>query len=1429
MTVGILLGVYMLLLLAVNVGPVQREMARMASETLSEMTGCRVKVEAVEVELFNAVTLENVSVWDIDGNEMLKSPYLSGKIEILPLFSGEIKLSSITLLDTYICLAKDSKNELNLQPFIDAFSSDNKEKKPLNLSVNSLIIRRGTVDLDESLINIKNVKISDIDLNLSLKKLTDDEINLKLRKLALKVSNGLEIKDLSLDLEANREQAVLRNLNFEMPHTQVRQNELKFTYDAKDFVNTLRVKTTLDKWIFGLEDLACVVPVMNRFPHQLVLNGAVEYAEKQLQIDDLSIRERSDDGIFNLQTAQLKFDLDEPGNMRMNAHKLNVLVDASQLDLAADIRKLGQVQVMGDVALGSQQPLNIRVSDLRALTAMGEVKADGTYNEGRIEGKILTDGLKLEGLSDNANVPKFIAGNVAGQFNLKSMEGKGRAEVKQIVWRGVTYDDMKIEGAYQNGNITAKVNSHDDDCRMTADVNARTDLSQLRVEANVENFNLQPFTTKFKQVQGQISAQVNGLRSACPTGEVEISDVKLDDFVLNSLYAQSEAQGDGVKLHVTSDILDGEFSGPLDWPNLKATALSFVHRNLPQLVTTNVQPSKSAKWDMALKINNIEPLKKLVDLPLDLEDALSLYAHIDMPNDEANCHIVSRKMTVKDVDLKDVDIKLSHDDEGLKSRIGVTKPMKNRDLKLNINSCTSDEKLLTDILWGETSAHYHGELKTETQFLRQNDGGMGVALQILPAEMAIGDTLWTLDPGKVTWLDKRLTINNLSVRNKAGNALRINGIYSKSDTDSMVIDLKNVDIAYIIGFTNFDDVTFDGLATGRGVVRLDPKNPDVHLDVKFPRLCLNEAPLGQAHVKGSFEFDNKEIGLDVDLNDVGYGETFVDGFINLSEKRMQLDIDGTNTNLGFIQHFVTGIFEDFEGRATGHCRLWGPLKKLDLDGDEKATAAFTIPAIGTHFNISSVDVSLREGQIFFGNAQVNDGRQGTGVANGQLLHNKLKNLRYSFEIDANNLLGYDQKQEVGSNMYCTAFGSGHVLLYGSPGQFTADINVRPEKGTSLTYIVDTPETVSTDGRLVKFNSKNPTAVTDEKGVEIVQSQDDDSRTDVMVNFTIDANPQAQLRLLMDEKTGDVITLYGDGVIRASWYNKGAFQMWGTYTVDHGDYRMSIQDIIRKNFKFQQGSSLTFTGVPMEGDLDLKAVYTVNSASLADLSGGSNLFENSVRVNCIMNIGGKAKSPEVTFDLDLPTVNEDEKQMIRRLVSTQEDMNMQIIYLLGVGRFYNQDYAATAGENQQTQSATAVNSFISNTLSSQLNELISNAMQTQNWTFGANFATGTNGWSDMEVEALLSGRLFNNRLLINGQFGYRDRPTYSSSQFIGDFDIQYLLTKNGNVTLKAYSETNDRYFTKSSLTTQGIGINLKRNFNNVKELFIPSKILNRKKK
>ncbi|MBR6431642.1 MAG: hypothetical protein IKS64_02220, partial [Muribaculaceae bacterium] len=62
------------------------------------------------------------------------------------------------------------------------------------------------------------------------------------------------------------------------------------------------------------------------------------------------------------------------------------------------------------------------------------------------------------------------------------------------------------------------------------------------------------------------------------------------------------------------------------------------------------------------------------------------------------------------------------------------------------------------------------------------------------------------------------------------------------------------------------------------------------------------------------------------------------------------------------------------------------------------------------------------------------------------------------------------------------------------------------------------------------------------------------------------------------------------------------------------------------------------------------------------------------------------------------------------------------------------------------------------------------------------------------------------------FGYRDN-TYNpnNTNFIGDFDLEYLLNNRGTIRLKAYNRFNDRDYLRDALTTQGVGIVWKHDF------------------
>ena len=649
--------------------------------------------------------------------------------------------------------------------------------------------------------------------------------------------------------------------------------------------------------------------------------------------------------------------------------------------------------------------------------------------------------------------------------------------------------------------------------------------------------------------------------------------------------------------------------------------------------------------------------------------------------------------------------------------------------------------------------------------------------------------------------------------------LIIDGIASTHATDSLMLDLQGVDVAYVQEAVGFRSVRFGGRATGRAYIIQAFSKPEAWVGINVDDFIFQDARMGDLEAFAAWNGDEGQVELEAIIDDGAEAQTFVDGYISPRQKALDLGIQARGTSIAFVHSFTRSFIGSIEGQAYGDVRIFGPLKEIDITGDVAVNGKATIKPLGTTYTFNDNTVYLTPGSIGFRQFIVSDRDGHHGTLNGNITHTYLKNIHFNLNVDAEQLLAYDFPQmDAGSTIGGTVWANGQATMQGRPGEVTIDCDVTPTSGSFFVYNASSPDAISRQQFITWENKEGEgEEVRGEKTPKTSNISPTTNTSDIHLNLRINATTDATLRLLMDQNSGDYIALNGSGALRASYYNKGAFQMFGTYNIERGSYSMTIQNLLKKNFQFQQGSTMVFNGDPYGAALNWKTIYTVNGVSLSDLGLGNSFTTNTIRVNCLMNIVGTAGEPRVEFDLEMPTVNSEEEQMIRSIMASEQELNQQVVYLLGIGRFYTQG-ANNANTQGYGQTELAMQSLLSGTVSSQINQLLSQVIKNDDWNFGANISTGNEGWHNAEYEGLVSGRMLNNRLLLNGQFGYRDNATQASPSFIGDFDIQYLLTPGGSLALKAYNQTNDRYFTHSSLNTQGVGLIMKKDFNGLRDLF-----------
>jgi hypothetical protein len=119
-------------------------------------------------------------------------------------------------------------------------------------------------------------------------------------------------------------------------------------------------------------------------------------------------------------------------------------------------------------------------------------------------------------------------------------------------------------------------------------------------------------------------------------------------------------------------------------------------------------------------------------------------------------------------------------------------------------------------------------------------------------------------------------------------------------------------------------------------------------------------------------------------------------------------------------------------------------------------------------------------------------------------------------------------------------------------------------------------------------------------------------------------------------------------------------------------------------------------------------------------------------------------------------------------------------------------------------------LLSNQLSHWLSQISSN------WDIGVNYQPGDEISKD-QVEVALSTQLLNDRLIINGNVGTANKYQ-QSSEFVGDFRVDWKLTPNGKLRLKFFNRNSDRLIYEETRYIQGAGLFYREEFNSFRELF-----------
>lgn len=1451
-TIWTIIGLYTAIVILLHIPFIQTFVGERVADALCHKFGTKVSIGRVDLGFVNRLIIDDTEMQDQQGKQMLRVSRISVKIDLLALANGEIEITSAQFFGLQANLYKataDSKP--NFQFVVDSLASKDttKQKTPLNLQINSLIIRNGSVSwrvlsraYNSGKFSPDNINAHNISAHIIINRITDDSLNVKVKRIALEERCGLKLKALSLHAIYGPKGASINDFNLELPSTLIQSENISASFHKKEGkieMPSLKFNGSINAPRISLADIAGFVPKLSATKEPISLKVNFNGSGDQIAVTRLELANKkhslqliANGGIKNYMEKMSWFA--NVSELSANHEAIaSIVATATGKDVPAVVTRIGDISLSGH-AYGNKNRLT---ANAKLATSLGDIKLALNKSSKNIKADIETKGFDVGKLADNKTL-----GHVSANLNIHGTSKDNLAAAGRVYnfdFNGYKYHDIQLNASYRNKVVEGKIDI--DDPNADIDVNGLLNIASktplLKVEASVNNFapHALGLTPKWQSTAfaANINCDIKGNNINNANGMVEVSNFKMqspeNEYALNNVTVKTGFEGENHYLNLESDFGTVNINGQFNYNTIARSVLNMVASKLPTIPGLTRQPQKEHNdFTINASISDTQWMKNLLGIPLEIHRPLNINGELDDKREKINLWCDVPSFTYNGSRFRDAFINIESPSDTLKADIRIKKlANKGKFIALNLRAGASDNHLNTSLSFSNNDRHpLKGVINASTVFAKDDDGVSTAYIDVLPSRATIGDTTWQVAPSAIVYSKNRLKVDGFSISHD-NQMLAINGTATKSLEDSLLVTLNDIDVSYVLNLVNFHSVDFFGMASGEArVAGAFNGKPLLTADLQVKDFKFESGRMGTLYANVNYDVDEGRINIDAIAQDEDGRHTDINGYVSPKHNYIDLGIDAHRTRAEFMESFCGSFMDNVDADINGKLNVVGPLNNINLVGKAVVNGSVRMTALNTTYWMRNDSVTFVPDEIKFKGDTICDRNGNIGIMTGSVYHQHLTNLSYNLGIKAKNLLAYDTHSFGENTFYGTAYVTGDCKIKGRSGEVTIDINAVPEKNSILVYNVADQTAIGSSDFISWKNH-------DVANNDSIDNDEDDNKVDIStnirLNFLINCNPNATLKLLMDEKTGDYITLNGDGVLRATYFNKGTFDIYGNYIVDHGVYKLTIQNIIKKDFLFQKGGTISFGGDPYNASLNLKALYILNSVSLADLNIGHSFSNNNVRVNCLMNITGTPNAPKVDFDLDMPNMSNDVKQMVYSLLNAEEEKNQQVLYLLAVGRFMaqNSNNASQGDAPQYSQTSLAMQSFLSGTISQQLNSVLNNVINSNNWNFGANISTGTEGFNNAEYEGLLSGSMLNNRLLFNGQFGYRDNPNATTS-FIGDFDLKYLLFPNGNLAINVYNKTNDRYFTRNSLNTQGVGVVMKKDFTKFSDLFFWRK-KNKKKK
>lgn len=1434
---------------------VQTRITQYIANILSEKLDSKISVGHVKIKFFNQLNLEDLLIEDQGNDTLLFAKTVTATIDTLKFKKQILNIDELKFNGNKLNINRDTANVFNFNFLFQALGK--KQEGSVGnwlISCKSFHFKNVDIDyFDYSERYERSVFVDDLNLDVTNFRSQADSVTFNIDEFKMNDGKQLELQNLSAQVTFKPREINIVNCDLRSHYSEINDASLKLQlpYETDSISKPLNLNLRVGNSRLSFIEVGELLPGFEGMDQLVDFSGEIygnindlkgrniifETGDNSRAILDFYINEpRDPENMYlfvDLKESQTSFT--DLSNIRLPNNS-----GTKYLSFPDGFYEAGVLTFTGNfsgfltdfVTFGT---LKSQMGTLKTDILVAPDKSGTIYYRGNISSENFNLGeLFMKDYLGNLT----FSGSADGNYNFsdKKISGVFKGDINEINLLDYTYNDITFDGILLDKMFDGLLAIDDPNVKFSflGQFDFNKAMPDFDFTLNVDhalpgNLNL---SDEFPNAEMAFNmrAKFSGDKIDNMDGSIEVRDGyyknRNGEIALGGIKLQTNQRSQMDSLKFYSDFFELNIEGDYHFRSLLPTLTTIVNRFIPSYPFDTPTATPLNKFNYKVDVKNINPLANILIPEIKADKPFLLYGKIDSEKKEFELEGSIPGIRYGNLIGRDIFIgnKVIGDSYFSKFRFGEIHFANEMNLyNFKIDSRIENDILDNSISWSNyDELTYSGEINTRTVFSKPDTTNYpSIAISGEASKIFIADTLWNITPFNVKIDSSAVFVSGFNMSNN-NQVLAINGSIRKDKTDLIRLQMMNFNLSNLDTYLN-KELNISGIANGTfGFANLTD-NPMFLSDLRISDFTFKDRLMGNVSLLS--KWNNERALIDSELKITQKDQTRLRAFgtYQPSTKALDFDVDVDSVSLIVLETFIGNNFSNFQGYGSGSVNIGGTADKILLNGALiGANAGLTIDATQIPYTFSD-SVYFKNDTILFDNIRIYDDRNNTGRFNGTIVHSNFNNMIFDLDMTSNKIRALNTTLRDNDKFWGVGVVDGRLDITGRANNILLNGSVTTLQGTDVSISMESESEVEQYDFIQFIKPEEQKEESD-----FFATNQKEQEGDLNLNLAIEATPEAKIQLIYDATIGDIIKAQGEGILIFQMNEEGEIFLSGNYQPTKGDYLFTLQNVINKRFTIEQGGSIVWSGDPYNAVIDLKAIYKLR-ASIYDFLKISHPETNPnqrVQVECVIHLEDELANPTIGFEINFPTAEEPVKDLIGQYISTDDELNKQILSLIVLGKFYSPEYTQQGSYQAQNPNmfGTTASELFSNQLSNWLSQI------NENWDVGVNYRPG-NSITDDEIELALSTQIFNDRVTLNGNIGNNpNQYSTNSSQIVGDFEINVKLVPSGKLQFKAYNRSNNNLIYETAPYTQGVGISVTEEFNTTNDLLEKLlKLFTRKKK